>query len=378
LKNENPQIYTTSQQEIENGQVSAKKTATSTNLEKIATTSTKISTAQEKKIVATTTKKIVTKIVTKKTEKPLETVSVAINPPTITIVNNTIPALELNKKIRDSIVNILCIADSEGYLRPISGTGVIIDPKGIILTNAHIGQYFLVKDYPRKDFIHCFARTGSPAKEAYSLELMYLPSAWVENNLQNIVSDDPLGTGENDFALLKITGPYQTATPLPSVFLFLNPEPNPIFIYQNEDVELAGYPAGFLGALAISQNLYITSTLSKIFDVFTFKEDTVDVLSLGGTIVAQKGSSGGAVASLAGNLLGIIVTTTPGKTTGERDLHAITINHINNKLLETSGHGIKEVLGGDIAKFADDYNTNTAPALSKLLIDQIKKRVGAL
>lgn len=376
-KNANPQKSVISQHVTPYNQVLKIDNITSTTTAK---DDVKIASSTEivkKNLPVAEKKKINTDTTLKKAVIVPENVTVTVNPPVIvTIPNNTIPPKELNEKVRGAIVNIICIAEADGYLKPISGTGVIIDPKGIILTNAHIGQYFLVKDYPRKDFIRCFARNGSPAKEAYSLSLVYLPSAWVESNLSNIVSDNPLGTGENDFAILKIKGQFQTSAPLPEQYPYLNPEPNQMFIYQNEDVLIAGYPAGFLSALSISQNLYAISALTKISDFYTFYEDTIDLVSLGGTVVAEKGSSGGAVASLSGSLLGIIVTTTEGKTTGERDLRAITVNHINNKLIEVESKNLKSILSGDLDKFAEDYNKNKAPALSKLLIDQINKRTG--
>src|SRR3989344_252919 len=60
----------------------------------------------------------------------------------------TTSALALNEQVRAAVVNILCITGSGGPLNSISGSGVIIDPRGIILTNAHVAQYFLLKNYP--------------------------------------------------------------------------------------------------------------------------------------------------------------------------------------------------------------------------------------
>ncbi|HEV8677502.1 MAG TPA: hypothetical protein VN701_01580, partial [Candidatus Paceibacterota bacterium] len=55
---------------------------------------------------------------------------------------------QVNENARASIVNILCLATGNGQENSISGSGVIIDARGVILTNAHVGQYFLLKDYP--------------------------------------------------------------------------------------------------------------------------------------------------------------------------------------------------------------------------------------
>ena len=76
-----------------------------------------------------------------------ETVALAIAPPP-----SLIPLEELNTKTRAALVNILCTTKWSGSFSPITGSGIIIDPKGVILTNAHVAQYYLLKDYLTKDF----------------------------------------------------------------------------------------------------------------------------------------------------------------------------------------------------------------------------------
>ncbi len=347
----------------------------------VSTSTTKISSATRASKPKSTstpsvTKKIVPESVAEETTKTTPTASAApITIPAPIIATSTeLAPLELDLKVRSALVNIICATESGGFLEPISGTGIIISPQGLIITAAHIGQYFLVKDYPKKDSIHCIARTGSPAKEMYGLELVYIPPAWVNDNFQNLTSDDPLGTGENDFALLRITSTLPGVGTPPSPLPFLEPEPNQLFIYKDENVELAGYPAGFLGALAINRDLYIASTVTTIKDFFTFRENTIDIVSLGGSVVAQKGSSGGAAVSLSGKLLGLIVTTTVADTTGARDLRAITMTHVDTRLKETTGYSLEDFRSGDIADFATGFQTSVVPNLAKKLILEIEKR----
>src|SRR3989344_8595044 len=49
---------------------------------------------------------------------------------------------EINRKTREALVNIICTSRRGGAFNLISGSGVVIDPRGVILTNAHLGQYF--------------------------------------------------------------------------------------------------------------------------------------------------------------------------------------------------------------------------------------------
>ena len=279
----------------------------------------------------------------------------------------------LDSKVRAALVNILCTSDGS-LLRPISGTGILIDESGIILTNAHIGQYFLLKDYPEKDFLRCIARTGSPAVPAYTLELIYIPEQWVKDNSPQLLAQTPLGTGENDFALLKITGSARKNEIAPDIFPHLEPNTDRSSLSIGKNIEIGAYPADFLGGQSIQQNLYITTTIAAIADYFTFATSTIDLLSLGGNILAQRGASGGAVTDLDGKLVGLIVTTTEGKTTDERDLHAITIGHIDDKLRIYTGKSLEGVLSGNLGELEVWFRNTLRPGLVELLSAEIKKR----
>src|SRR5205085_2429432 len=93
-------------------------------------------------------------------------------------------------------------------------------PTGLILTNAHIGQYFLLKDFTQKNYVECVIRTGSPAYPKYHAELVYISPTWVANNKAILKSQNPKGTGENDFAFLRITSAINSSN-LPEKFSYL-------------------------------------------------------------------------------------------------------------------------------------------------------------
>jgi hypothetical protein len=287
--------------------------------------------------------------------------------PTTTAVT---PSFDVNASVRQSLVNILCITKVAGSLHPISGSGVMIDSRGVVLTNAHIGQYFLLKDFLTPNFIDCTLRTGSPAKIAYKATLLYISAPWIERHYPDIVVADPTGTGENDFALLLVTG-SATAAPLPASFPSLPLELSDAAVNQGQMVTSAGYAAGFLGGLTIEQDLFASSAVSSVREVFTFDSGSPDLFSIGGTIVAQKGSSGGAVADADGNLVGVIVTATEAPTTAERDLRAITLSHIDRSLTKSTGSGIRALLSGNLVPKAAFFESTLAPHLRDLLTSQI-------
>ena len=277
----------------------------------------------------------------------------------------------INNQARLALVNILC-APRSGSLRPISASGVIIDNRGIILTNAHVAQYFLLSADPAVD-LSCVIRTGAPAYPAWNAEVLFMPPTWVKQHAGDIKQARPIGTGEYDYALLRITGSVNGQA-LPAEFPYIPIDAREAIAFTDDQVLVASYPAEFVGGIATQMNLYPVSSITNIKNMLTFDNKTVDVISLGGVIGAQSGSSGGTVVNAWGRLVGIISTTSDGATTAARDLHAITLSYINRSISSESGLGLPSLLGGDVASEAYEFNASEAPALRQLIIDQINSR----
>lgn len=277
---------------------------------------------------------------------------------------------EFNTTLRESLVNIVCTTGPGGYFNPITGSGVIVDTRGIVLTNAHVAQFLLLKDFPTQGNVQCVVRTGSPASARYRATPFYLPPAWIDAHSDQIKNPNATETGEDDYAFLLITETIN-GDPLPSSFtattLTLS-EPS-----KGDAVLVGAYPAQYLGGTTIQTNLYASTALTTVSDVYTFASTTIDVLSLANSILSQKGSSGGAVINTTtGALAGLIVTESSGSTTASRTLQAITLSHINRSL---NTHGKGSILGlftGDVAVKAADFMTNTAPLLTKKLTSVFK------
>ena len=274
---------------------------------------------------------------------------------------------EVNTETRAALVNILCTTLYGGYLKPISGSGVVIDSRGVVLTNAHVGQYFLLRDYYVKDNIDCVVRVGSPAQARYTAKLLYLPPLWIADNASQITASVAQGTGENDYALLVITGTTDPRGALPTSFPHVPMESS--YPDIGDEMLLAAYPAGFLSGELITKSLYASSAVTYVTQIFSFTGGAkVDLFSIGGTVLSQAGSSGGATVRLgSGKLAGIIATATVGVSTDSRDLRAITLSHVDSSLALQGQGGLAALLTGDVYAKANDFNARIAPALTAAL-----------
>jgi len=257
--------------------------------------------------------------------------------------------------LRSSLVNIVCYVPFRSGLHSISGSGVIIDSKGIILTNAHIAQYFLLFDRG----VSCDIRSGSPATNRYDAALIYISPEWLRLNSNVLTETLPSGTGEYDFAFLAITK-STTSNVLPDTFPYIPLATNPST--AGTPVIIASYGAQFLESNQIASNLSPTIVFGSVKKVFTFGNNTIDVLALGGSAAAQEGSSGGGVADASGNLIGTITTSTVTGSTDTRSLDAITTSYIRAEYASETGEPLEILLSKSSAAAV----ANFAPKISDL------------
>ncbi len=274
----------------------------------------------------------------------------------------------LDTLARSAIVNIFC--QTKGTpLSSASGSGVIIDPKGVILTNAHVAQYLLISTDSRVN-LECSIRTGSPAISRWRAAVLYFPQEWVSEHADEITQSKQRGTGESDYALLYITESTSGEVRPPS-FPYLRPDTREAIAFASDSVLLAGYPSEFTGGSVTYSALYPSSVFTQIGTLLTFNEDTVDLISLGNIVLAQSGSSGGAVVNMWGFLVGLISTTSEGSTTGDRDLRAITLAYINRDIRASKQTTLEELLSGNVSDKAKEFMHNTAPTLAQKIIDYL-------
>ena len=261
--------------------------------------------------------------------------------------------------LRNALVNIICTVPAGSGLHSISGSGIFVDSKGIILTNAHIAQYFLLADRG----VSCIIRSGSPAAVRYDARLLFISPAWIHANADILTEAAPSGTGEHDFAFLAVSGNATSAVsspPFPFVPLATTPPP------AGTPVVIASYGAQFLEPNQVQSALFPTLVFGSVKGVYTFGTNTIDVLALGGSAAAQEGSSGGGVADAAGNLVGTITTSTVQGSTTSRSLNAITASYIRADYASETGRALDLLLAGATSTEVSDFALKI-PSLESVL-----------
>lgn len=266
----------------------------------------------------------------------------------------------------EAVVNLYCsYRHSQTGEDIITGSGVIIDPRGIILTNAHVGTDFLFAEWPSPSLYNCLVRAGSPAEGRYRAVLLYIPDAWVVNDVAEVRKgnihkpyddkDFPLGT--KDYALLYITAPSTSDSYaiLPSSFPFLAfytgsiaPSGSPMY--------MIGYPGSFLGSIAVMRYLHRIASPTVVDSVRSIKgSSTLDILAFQGIYAGQRGTSGGAVVQRGGELAAVPTffdkkgewEDPQGATTADNILNAITVEYISRDLKADTGYSLQEFIARD-------------------------------
>ncbi|MDP3661525.1 MAG: serine protease [bacterium] len=308
-----------------------------------------------------------------KPETPISAIKLPLPiPPVVSVIEPDWN--KINEQTRAALANILCVSKNGDIFKPLSGSGVFIDPRGVILTNAHVAQYMLLTGGGEaSDLLDCTVRIGNPAENRYRADILFISPRWITDNAKNLLEESPKERGENDYALLVVTDTTNPDGQLPSSFPFISLREKLLDVGTKDAFLVAGYPAGFLGGIAVQRALYSASAFATIQSRYTLGESTLDMVGLGGNLLAQKGASGGAVVDGAGELAGLITTAIVEGATDARDVRALTTDYIARAFKEEAGFSLYEIKNADLASLSQQFNTQIAPALRKKLTDVIHK-----
>lgn len=282
-------------------------------------------------------------------------------------------AQEMPPVAKDATVNLYCRVKIGGKTLSTTGSGVIISERGVILTNAHVGQFFLLSGKNEKSKGNCSVRTGSPAQNAYGAKLLYLSPDWVKSYIEAVAKkQESSGSGERDFALLYITEGKKGD--LPSTFPHLPLVEITSVPAKDSVVGIAGYPAENLDFKKIHKELnliYATSTLS---DTRSYLKPFVDVIILNPTEAGRPGVSGGPILNTKNEVIGIATAIETGKKKSLRRLRAITLTHVDRIIRADTGLSLPALLLADF-NARSQISLATIPAATIKTLEKTFKRL---
>jgi len=284
--------------------------------------------------------------------------------------DSTIP---LEERIQDALVNIYCQYQTEEYVRTTTGTGYFINPKGIIVTNAHVAQFLLLEGTSKVvENAECVIRAGDPAIPKYKAELLYISPLWIFENAELIDHETPRGTGERDYALLYISGSTDN-TPLPTRFPSITTNTNLLArAFIGETIMSGGYPAEKLIREGSDTPISPVVAESQIETLYTFGSNYADIFTITDSPVGEHGASGGPVVNpIDGTAIGIIVTKGDQSFEGEHSLRALTLSYVDRTITEETGYSLTQNMQGDPALRGNIFMSAIGPFLRALLEEEL-------
>lgn len=291
---------------------------------------------------------------------------------------------ETGTALADATVNLYCRLKAGRKLYGVTGSGVLISSRGVILTNAHVAQFFLLAETNAdtrggnktggKNSVtgKCSVRTGSPAKERWTAGVLYFPPTWVEENASELAKNKPKGTGKNDFALLYITGTKKKG-PLAGQFPALLPDTTGD-IAEQTTITIAGYPTEKLDFDDVRRKLALVTASSTVTHTQGFaRSPLVDILTLAPSAAGSQGVSGGPVVDGAGEVVGIV--TSKGARDSDRTLRAITLAYIDRIVRAETALSLDGLLAENLAARAAATRAALAPnTLTDIARGLLKKK----
>ena len=217
-----------------------------------------------------------------------------------------------------AVIQVFCMTPEEYF----SASGVIVNDRGLVLTNAHVAEIM-----QKVGVQNCQARHGNPANAFASLEVVFSADTNAKINDTKVP--------QHDFAFLKLVN-HREAFHVADLTLDMAPD--------GQTVLTLGYPSEFLEGNAAADHANLVFSLLVVDGLTNFDSDhtTADGYIFQGGIALQQGSSGTPIFDRSGNVLAIIFATTKASTTADREGVAIMTSAIDRELVKEVGMGLAD------------------------------------
>lgn len=269
-------------------------------------------------------------------------------------------ASQKTSKPEDSVVNIFCSQKIGTLRRTITGSGILINKDGTVLTNAHVAQFPLLSE--KNPNVVCLARYGNPANGALGVKVAFISPDWVTQYGKNINTEGVAQTGKSDFALLKLDlstlGSGKTLSPV-SI--------QRILPSQTDKIYSLSYPADILGTNGVNSALSRQKEQLGINRFYSVGITPNDVIETSASTAGQKGSSGGGILNENGEIIGTITTTANSSIPTKKLIRAMTIEHTDFELVRFSNISLSQVSQYGSQDLKQVFDTKYREYLTSLL-----------
>jgi hypothetical protein len=244
----------------------------------------------------------------------------SIQLPSTQPVHARIADATLYNSAAERVVNFLC-RTKNGEIAV--ATGVFIDPRGFLITNAHVAEDSTGR---------CLIRKGSPAQNYVWAEMIFFPTDYTASATSN-------ATLRRDISIWKVVE-SATKDSLPSTFPSYELDAS-LQVQDGTKLETFSYPAELLSYSVIINSLYMVFSETDVE-----AHDSFFIQSVEG-VGSQKGSSGGVLIDpYTGKLAGVIFAVSSGESKAiiDRKTYSLTPYAINETVRLQTGKNIPEYL----------------------------------
>ena len=227
---------------------------------------------------------------------------------------------EFYARFAPAVVQIFCRTQALLY----SASGVIVNERGLILTNAHVAD--IVKKSGEEQ---CEVRHGNPASSFAGVSVVFVADTTAK------IPDTQVP--QRDLAFLTLRDARESFAVAPISLAVLD---------VNTPLYTLGYPSEFLQGVAATDRSNLVFSILPVGGLADIDGDgdTAEGYIFKGGIILQQGSSGTALFRRDGSVAGIIFATTKGATTADRNGIALMTPYIDAILQLEAGQGLAEFI----------------------------------
>lgn len=219
-----------------------------------------------------------------------------------------------------AIIQIYCRGPESIF----AASGIIVNSRGLVLTNAHVAEVI-----SKTGTENCHARHGNPAEPFANLAVVLKGDT--------VLKIPGTEVPQHDYAFLRLVEPRANFAAAPVSIVNAD---------RNEALFSLGYPSEFLEGISTESNSNLVFSILPVdeYGDIDGRRETAEAYVFRGGLVLQQGSSGTALFTKSGYVVGLIFATTKANTTQDRTGVALMTSYIDFLMRKDTGQGLLDFI----------------------------------